>query len=73
MADDSRPDESAPPRAVPAPVVAAALIAFAAAVCLRDPALVTSPRFYAEEASVYFQHAATHPAAESLVTPHLGY
>ncbi|WP_342381249.1 hypothetical protein NVS55_16445 [Myxococcus stipitatus] len=41
-------------------------------ICLREPLLLRSPRFWAEEATVYFEHARDVGVA-ALATPHLGY
>lgn len=51
----------------------AVLGAYAALVLARSPALVWPGRFWAEEGSVYFASAVTHPAWEVLTTPLLGY
>lgn len=40
---------------------------------LRAPALLQEGRFWAEEATVYFAYAWTHPWWETLFQPHLGY
>jgi hypothetical protein len=40
---------------------------------LRLPEIVVEPRFWAEEARVYFLYALTHPAADALLAPHQGY
>lgn len=49
------------------------LAAYATAVALRAPALLAAPRFWGEEGSVYFAHAARTPFAEAVVAPHLDY
>ncbi len=40
---------------------------------LRAPELLRTPRFWAEEGSVYFAEAFSHPSAAALLTPHFGY
>lgn len=42
-------------------------------IVLRDPALFTEPRFWAEEATVYFKAAYLAPAWNALIAPHQGY
>jgi hypothetical protein len=44
-----------------------------AVIVLRDPTLFTEPRFWAEEATVYFRMAYIMPAWMSLIAPHQGY
>ncbi|HXI26983.1 MAG TPA: hypothetical protein VNG89_01130, partial [Vicinamibacterales bacterium] len=39
----------------------------------RSPALLRSPRFWAEEGSVYYAYATAHGGVATLVAPHLGY
>ncbi len=42
-------------------------------IVLRDPTLFTEPRFWAEEATVYFWTAYLMPAWGALISPHQGY
>lgn len=49
------------------------LIAGVATIALRAPWLLARPRFWAEEATVYFRQAFELPWLEALVRPHLGY
>jgi hypothetical protein len=44
-----------------------------AVIVLRDPALFTEPRFWAEEATIYFRTAYIAPAWNALIAPHQGY
>lgn len=44
-----------------------------ALIVLRDPTLFTEPRFWAEEATVYFKVAYTDPTWTTLIAPHQGY
>lgn len=50
-----------------------AWLACASLIVLRDTALVTSPRFWAEEGIVYFNFANQHSFAETLGFVHFGY
>jgi hypothetical protein len=45
----------------------------AAALVLRVPEVVLEPRFWAEEARVYFVYALNNPAGSALLAPHQGY
>lgn len=45
----------------------------AAALVLRVPEIVLEPRFWAEEARVYFVYALDNPAGGALLAPHQGY
>jgi hypothetical protein len=51
----------------------AGLVAYAFILVIRAPWVLVMGRFWAEEATVYFQYAWTHSFLEALVAPHLGY
>lgn len=48
-------------------------IALSTLIILRDPTLFLEPRFWAEEATVYFRTAYMVPVGEALIAPHQGY
>lgn len=54
-------------------LVPALLLLAAAAIVLRVPGLVLEPRFWAEEARVYFVHALSAGPLDALAAPHQGY
>lgn len=54
---------------LPLLLAAAALLA----TIFRLPEILLEPRFWAEEARVYFLHALTHPTLDGLTAPHQGY
>jgi hypothetical protein len=60
-----------PPRAAWTGVVA--LVTAAVIIVLRQPAFFTAPRFWAEEGSVFFLHAWTHPWWQTLLFAPQGY
>jgi len=49
------------------------LLAAAAMVWLREPAVLLEPRFYAEEGAVYFRYAWSHGFFDAVLAPHQGY
>lgn len=55
------------------PLQAGLLLVAAAAVVLRVPDLVLEPRFWAEEARVYFAYALAAGPLDALLAPHQGY
>ncbi len=52
------------------PLTCALWVAGVVAIYLRAPSLLSAPRFWAEEGSVYFAYAYAHPWLDTLVTPH---
>jgi hypothetical protein len=64
-----------PPQPMRFQYLCAALLLFMLLIFMRAPALLTRPRFWAEEGTVWFQHAITHTPVASLlfVFPESGY